>query len=462
VRVPLVLTALLLLPASLPAQPAAPREVPELARLSRDFRALSDRVTPAVVQILTAGYVASEGGLVRQRAGGSGVILDPDGYVVTNAHVVQGARRVQVALSGTSGGPLEARSVLKAPGRVLGAVVVGTDQETDLAVLKLNETGLPFLPLGDSEALRPGELVFAFGSPLGLENSVTMGVVSGVARQVQPDDRMIYVQTDASINPGNSGGPLVDAQGRVVGINSFILSQSGGSEGIGFAAPSNIVRNVYDQIRKTGRVHRGEVGVRAQTLTPALAAGLGLKQDWGVVLADVTPGGPAARAGLGIGDVVTRLDGKVMENARQLEVNLYPRAPGTSVNLEVLRGAEKRTFVVTVAERAGDPARFADRVNPDKNAVERLGILGLDLDDEELASLLPSLRARAGVLVAASDPRAGAGLLPGDVIYSINQQSVKGVVSLREALGRLAAGAPLVLQIERGGELRYVLVEPEP
>src|SRR5437867_2002721 len=174
----------------------------------------------------------------------------------------------------------------------------------DLAVLKLDEKGLPFLPFGDSEALRPGELVLAFGSPLGLENSVTLGVVSAVARQVRPDDRMIYVQTDASINPGNSGGPLVDGQGRVVGINTFILSQSGGSEGIGFAAPSNIVRYVYEQIRTRGRVHRGEIGVRVQTVTPGLAAGLGLRQDWGAVVADVVPGGPAAEAGLRIGDLV--------------------------------------------------------------------------------------------------------------------------------------------------------------
>ena len=451
-----------LLPVAAAAQVLAPaRGAADLAGLSRDLQALSERVKPAVVQILITGYAPADGQLVKQRASGSGVILDSDGYVITNAHVVQGARRVQVALAGLASGPPGARSILKAPGRVVGAVVVGTDLETDLAVLKVDEKGLPVLTLGDSEALRPGELVLAFGSPLGLENSVTFGVVSAVARQVRPEDRMIYVQTDASINPGNSGGPLVDGQGRVVGINTFIYSQSGGSEGIGFAAPSNIVRNVFDQIRRTGRVHRGEIGVRVQTVTPALAAGLGLRQDWGVVLSDVPPDGAAARAGLRIGDLVVKLDGKVMENARQLEVDLYPRMPGGSVTLEVLRGAERLTYVVTVVERLGDPERFADRVSPERNSVARLGVLALDLD-ETVAQMLPPLRARAGVVVATADGRTGPDpLLPGDVIYSVNQEPVSGVESLRQALDRVRSGGPVVLEVERGGELRFLILEPE-
>jgi len=451
-----------LLPVAAAAQVVAPaRGASDLSGLSRDLQALSERVKPAVVQVLITGYAPADGQLVKQRASGSGVILDPDGYVITNAHVVQGARRVQVALAGLASGPPGARSILKAPGRILGAVVVGTDLETDLAVLKLDEKGLSSLPFGDSEALHAGELVLAFGSPLGLENSVTLGVVSAVARQVRPDDRMIYVQTDASINPGNSGGPLVDVEGRVVGINTFILSQSGGSEGIGFAAPSNIVRNVFDQIRRTGRVHRGEIGVRVQTVTPALAAGLGLRQEWGVVLSDVPPDGAAARAGLRIGDMVLKLDGKVMENARQLEVDLYPRVPGGSVSLDVLRGAQRLTYVVTVAERLGDPERFADRVSPERNSVPRLGVLALDLDDT-IAQMLPPLRARAGVVVATADGRSGPDpLLPGDVIYSINQEPVSGVERLRAVLAQLKPGSPVVLQVERGGELRFLVLDPE-
>jgi len=451
-----------LLPAAAAAQAVAPAPAArDLSGLSRDLQALSDRVKPAVVQVLTTGFAAADGQLVKQRVTGSGVVLDADGYVITNAHVVQGARRIQVALAGLASGPPEARSILKAHGRVVGAVVVGTDAETDLAVLKIDEKGLPFMTLGDSEALRPGQLVLAFGSPLGLENSVTLGIISAVARQIRPEDRMIYVQTDASINPGNSGGPLVDGEGRVVGINTLILSQSGGSEGIGFAAPSNIVRYVFDQIRSRGRVHRGEIGVRVQTVTPGLAAGLGLRQEWGVVAADVPPGGAAARAGLRIGDLILKLDGKVMENARQLEVDLYPRPPGGSVNLDVLRGTERLTFVVPIEERPRDPARFADRVSPERNAVAGLGVLALDLDDS-VALLLPPLRAKAGVVVATADGRAGPDPLePGDVIYSVNQEPVTGVESLRQALGRVRPSAPVVLKVEREGELRFLVFEPE-
>ena len=451
-----------LLPAAAAAQAVAPAPAArDLSGLSRDLQALSDRVKPAVVQVLTTGFAAADGQLVKQRVTGSGVVLDADGYVITNAHVVQGARRIQVALAGLASGPPEARSILKAHGRVVGAVVVGMDAETDLAVLKIDEKGLPFMTLGDSEALRPGQLVLAFGSPLGLENSVTLGIISAVARQIRPEDRMIYVQTDASINPGNSGGPLVDGEGRVVGINTFILSQSGGNEGIGFAAPSNIVRYVFDQIRSRGRVHRGEIGVRVQTVTPGLAAGLGLRQEWGVVAADVPPGGAAARAGLRIGDLILKLDGKVMENARQLEVDLYPRPPGGSVNLDVLRGTERLTFVVPIEERPRDPARFADRVSPERNAVAGLGVLALDLDDS-VALLLPPLRAKAGVVVATADGRAGPDPLePGDVIYSVNQEPVTGVESLRQALGRVRPSAPVVLKVEREGELRFLVFEPE-
>jgi serine protease Do len=460
VRMTSMLFAAALAPSVAGAQAVPVPAVPELARVSRDLQALSDRVMPAVVQVRTSGYALGGTGLLPERGTGSGVILDASGYVLTNAHVVEGARRVQVALSGIAGGPKQPRSVVRTPGRVLGAVVVGVDKETDVAVLKVDQDGLPFLPLGDSEDVRPGQLVLAFGSPLGLENSVTMGVVSAVARQVKADDRMIYIQTDAAINPGNSGGPLVDGQGRVVGINTFILSQSGGSEGIGFAAPSNIVRSVFDQIRQTGRVRRGEIGLRGQTITPALAQGLGLAQEWGVILGDVTPGGPAAKAGLGIGDVVVSMEGKPMENARQLEVNVYRRVPGTRVGLEVLRGTEKRAFWVTVGERAGDPERFADRIDPQKNAIDRLGVMALDLD-ETVAAMLPGLRARAGVVIASADARAAGRLQPGDVVYALNTGLVKDVAGLRDALAALEPGAPVVLQVEREGELRYVAVEPD-
>ncbi|MFQ5822549.1 MAG: trypsin-like peptidase domain-containing protein [bacterium] len=441
-----------------------------LSKLSSDFEALAERVSPSVVQIFTMMYVPAQGVsstssnlITRQRSSGSGVILDPDGYIITNAHVVEGARRVQVVLAASLEDNVERQSILKARGKIIGAQIVGIDRETELAVLKIQEKNLPFLKLGDSDELRQGHLVLAFGSPLGLENTVTLGVVSSIARQLQPEDPMIYIQTDAPINPGNSGGPLVDTRGRVVGINTFIFTQSGGSEGIGFAAPSNIVRNVFEQIRKTGRVRRGLIGVHAQTITPALAAGFGLPQNWGVVLGDVYPDGPADKAGLKVGDVILTIDGKIMENGRQFDVNLYHRSIDDFVTLEVLRGSENLIMQVSVIERANDPERFAALVSPERNLIPKLGILGIDLDPK-IAKMLPPLRKETGVVVAtraANAPYWENGLLPRDVIYSINGDPVAGLAELRSAVANLKVFDPVVVQVERQGRLMFIAFELE-
>jgi serine protease Do len=440
--------------------PAAP-PTSDLAALDGQLEALARRVAPSVVQVLASGYASSPGALLaRAGSSGSGVIVDPEGWIVTNAHVVEGARNVRVDLlqPATPGG-----SILRPHSRRLPARVVGIDRETDVAVLKVEQPGLPALVFGDSEALHQGQVVMAFGSPLGLENSASLGVVSAVARQLKPDDPMIYVQTDASINPGNSGGPLVDVAGRMVGLNTLILSQSGGNEGIGLAAAGNIVRAVYEQIRKGGRVRRGVIGVRAQTITPPLAVGLGLVFDRGVVLSDVLPSGPAAAAGLRPGDVVVALDGKPMENARQLDVNLYRRVPGDTVTLAVRRASQSLEVPVKVAERPEDPDRFLSLVTPERNLVPRLGVLALELDDSLLRTLGP-LRGREGVLVAAragSSPGAEDDLRPGDVVYAVNGVSVRGLAEVRSAVSRAAPGEPLVLHVERDGKLLYVVVETE-
>jgi serine protease Do len=460
-----LIVALLAAPSPTAAQSAA-KPAASLPDLSGAFERLVDKVSPAIVQIFATAYAtpsAEEGPptslVTTERTTGSGVVLDPDGYIVTNAHVVEGAIRVQVELALASGASVPAKSILKRRGRIVGAQVVAVDRETDIAVLKIDARNLPTLPLGDSDLLKPGQIVMAFGSPLGLNSSVTMGVVSAVARQLEPEDPMIYIQTDAPINPGNSGGPLVDAEGRVVGINTLIYSQSGGHEGIGFAAPSNIVRNVFDQIRKTGRVRRGEIGVDAQTITPLLAEGLGLPQDWGVVIADVDPNGSGARAGLQVGDIVLTLDGKPMENGRQFQVNFYTRGVGQPVTLEVLRGEARLTRQVAVAERPGAPERFTEFLRPEERVVSRLGILGLDLD-ERIAKLLPSVRRREGVVVAAVSPAAPpsqqGSLRPGDVIYRVNHSDVKNLAGLRAAVEAIKPGQALVVQIEREGRLMFV------
>ncbi len=354
-------------------------------------------------------------------------------------------------------------SILKPQPKLRDAKIVGVDSETDLAVLKIDEADLPFLVLGDSDALRPGQLVFALGSSLGLENSVTMGIVSSVARQLERHHPMIYIQTDTAINPGNSGGPLVNAEGQVVGINTLIFSQSGGNEGIGFAAPSNIARAVFEQIRDHGHVRRGEIGVQAQTISPGLAAGLGLPRDWGVLLADVKPGGPAEIGGLKVGDIVQFLDGKLMENARQFNVNIYQRAIGDIVNIRALRAAEEIAATVVVLEREDDPGRLAEMATRDQNMISKLGILGIELN-QEIREMLPPLRRTAGVVVAArlaEGPEWSSLFQPGDVIYSVNTKLTLGLREVRRAIDALPAGSAAVIQLERDRKLMYVGFELE-
>ncbi len=439
-----------------------------LARLSGSLETLSEQVGPAVVQVFSTGYSTALGNAEsnffnREQSSGSGVILDPEGYILTNAHVVQGARRVQVLLArsllDTAGGS----SILKPRGEILEAQIVGIDRETDLAVLSIPGKELPFLELGDSDELRQGQLVLAFGSPFGLENSVTLGVVSSVARQFQLEEPVVYIQTDAPINPGNSGGPLVDVYGKVMGINTFIVSQSGGNEGVGFAVPSNIAKNVFTQIRSTGRVVRGEIGVYAQTVTATLAEGLGLPQEWGVVLGDVLPGGPADMTGLKVGDLILALNGKVMENGRQFDVNLYGHGVGDLVTLNVLRGSQKLTFQVRVIEREDDFGHLLEGVTPENSLVPKLGILGLDIDGQ-IAQILFPPRKLGGVLIAArssGSPYWQAEFLPGDVIYSINDHEITSLASLRARLAELQTGDPVVVQVQRQETLRFIAFEIE-
>jgi len=441
------------------AQAAAPAA---LADLDGTIESLVRTVDPSVVQIFTSGLATGEGIVAAQtelvtpvRASGSGVIVDPDGFVVTNAHVVRGASRIRIEVPVIPAG----QSLLSRRSRVATARLVGFDEETDIAVLKVDASGLRAMPFGDSDALKAGQVVLAFGSPMGLQNSVSLGIVSAVARQLEPESPMVYIQTDASINPGNSGGPLVDAKGRLIGINTLIVSTSGANSGLGFAAPSNIVKTVFDQIRQHGRVRRGEIGVRAQTVTPVLAAGLRLSRDWGAVLADVLPGGPADRAGLAVGDLVLSVDGKLIENGRQLNVTLYRKAVGDVVRLEVLRAEQTRSVNVSVAERNDPLSRITGQADPRQNVVARLGILGVTVDSD-VAAMLPMLRAKAGVVVVSAtagtfDSDSG-GLVPGDVIHAVNGSWITTLAALRGALEGMKSGDAVVLQIERLGALSYV------
>ena len=449
-------------------RPAA--TVATLGDLSRSLQDLSHKVSASVVQIFVTGYAAPDAddargaGLpVLERSSGSGVIVDADGYIVTNAHVVENATRLEVELPLAATGGDPGRSILGRRGRTVGAQVVAIDHETDIAVIKVEARALPVLVFGDSDALRPGQLVLAFGSPLGLDSSVTMGVVSAVARQLTPEDPMIYIQTDAPINPGNSGGALVDTEGRLVGVNTLIYSQGGGSEGIGFAAPSNIVRNVFQQIRKSGRVRRGEIGVSTQTITSVLAEAMRLPVDAGVIVADVVAGGPAARAGLQPGDVIQALDGKRMENGRQFRINLYTRAIGEQISLDVQRGEQRMTLRIPVAERESSTTRLSDLLAP-QNSIRPLGVFVLELTPQ-ISQILRSLRRDKGVVVASVSSEAPFSqqgrLEAGDVIYALNGNPVGSVADLKSAVESLKPGTAAVLQIEREGELKYLAFRTE-
>jgi len=435
-----------------------------LRDLSASYESLAERVRPAVVQIFSTGYATTTEGttgnnasslLSTQRSTGSGVILSPDGYIITNNHVVQGARKIEVRLPPRNG----AREMES----TIPAKLVGADHETDLAVIKIDRKDLPTLEIGDSNDLHQGQLVMAFGNPLGLEGSVSMGIVSSVARRIKQDDWMVYVQTDAPINPGNSGGPLVDTEGRLMGINTFIFTQSGGSEGLGFAIPSNMVRSIYDQIFKDGHVHRGQIGIVAQTITPAMAKGLHLSQDWGVIASDVTPDGPADKAGMKIGDIIQSMNRRPMTDAPQLETAIYNLKLSALVTLAVLREGKTLSFTMPVIERDDDPQRFADMVNPEDNLVSKLGILGIEISDK-ISDMLPELRHNYGVVVAArsaSPPYSGGELEIGDVIYEINRTPAVTIKTLRSTLDDLKAGDDVVLEVERSGKLIYVTLELE-
>lgn len=416
-----------------------------LASLSRSLENLVRTVSPSVVQI-QARDVAN------RPSGGSGVIVDAEGYVVTNAHVIGAARTIQVRLAAPTAG----KSVLRPAGQLVPAKLIGVDRETDIAVLKIEHQGVKPLPLGNSEALEQGQLVLALGSPFGLENTVTMGVVSSTARQVRPDGPMIYIQTDASINPGNSGGPLIDTEGNVVGINTFIVSTSGANAGVGFAAPSDIVRTVYEQIRNNGRVRRGQIGIQAQTITPELAKGLGLPQETGVIVGDVAPGGSAEAAGIQVRDILVSLDGKPLENARQFGVNVYQRA-GKTVILEILRGTNQLTKQVAILDRPPMPEDILSQAAAASVSIPQLGILALTLD-EKTTPLLPKLRRLSGVVVAGPLSEADS-FLAGDVIYELNQTKTASVSDLQKSLSTLKPGDTVVVQIERGNQLQYVTTE---
>src|SRR6266478_3699252 len=409
---------------------SAQAEIDPLRRWDESVDALLRRVSPSVVQITVTGYGAvSEGArgnadvvIGRQKAIGSGFVIEASGYIITNAHVVNGAQRVQVALpSGSPDGSVA--GALASRITVVPAHIVGVSREIDLALLKVDGVKLTALPVANYRNVRQGEAVFALGSPQGLRNSVTHGIISAVARQTDPDSPMVYIQTDAPINPGNSGGPLVNVEGEVIGVNTFILSQSGGNEGLGFAIPSGVLKVAYRQLRKFGHLHRPEVGLGLQTITPSLAAALNLPRNYGLIVSDVKPGGPAEAAGLRIGDVLLSVDGKNADNLPYVAFHMFSREAGEKVHFGILRGTTQMGFDIALKERPHEMDQVSALADPEKNLVPQLGILAVEID-KNISSMIDDLRDPYGLIVAAR-AAGGAGEIPlttGDVIRSFNGQ----------------------------------------
>jgi serine protease Do len=432
---------------------------------SQTVQRLINDVSPAVVAVAVQSFGRSEdvsGGQTNvvghQTREGTGVLVSADGYLITNAHVVQSAQRVQIRLGETGTG-----SNGEPPRSPLTADIVGIDQETDLAVLKISGADWKYLPFADSSKLRKGEVVFAVGSPRGLENSVSMGIVSAAERQLSADSSFAFIQTDAPINPGNSGGPLVNTHGEIAGINTFIFSSSGGSEGLGFAIPGSLVKDVYAQIRRYGKVRRGELGVVARSVTPTIARGLSLPRESGVLIQDVWPDKAAAHAGLQMDDIVVSVEGRSIVNLRQFSSNFFGSEIGEQLKLGVLRKGEKLDLQVALQEPGSDEESLMEKAKQRSVAIPRIGVLAVALDSDS-APLITEPKHDFGSIVTAKLQTSGVfqeELEPGDVIFGINGQTASGIDALTGLLNNSPDGSPIVVQVQREGILRYLVLVGE-
>jgi serine protease Do len=376
----------------------------------------------------------------RQTGLGSGFIIDRDGTILTNYHVVDGAQKIVVKLS---------------DGRSFDAKVLGKDQKTDIAIIKIGAgQDLPAAALGDSDRLEVGEWVMAIGNPFGLDHTVTSGIVSAKGRHIGAGPYEDYIQTDASINPGNSGGPLINLRGEVVGINTAIFSQSGGNIGIGFAIPTNLVKELLPNLKDNGKVVRGYLGVTIQKVTPDIAESLGMKQSSGALVADVAKAGPAERAGIKSGDVIVEFNGKEIKDSGELPLQAARTAPGKQSQLKILRNGKELVLPLMVGE-------LKER---EVVAASESGDLGLALQPvtPSMAAELGLERAEGLVItsVKPGSPAEEAGLQRGDVIAEINRQPVRNRADYERALEKTEKGKSVLFLVRRGEGSLFLALKP--
>jgi serine protease Do len=376
-----------------------------------------------------------------QRSGlGSGFIVDPSGYVVTNQHVVDGAQTIEVTFS---------------DGRTLTGKVVGSDPETDLALIKVEASGLPTLPLGRSSELKVGEPVMAIGNPFGLDHTVTVGIISGTGRVIGAGRYDDFLQTDAAINPGNSGGPLINTRGQVIGINSAIVSQGGGFQGVGFAIPMDLAQPIVKQLRAEGRVSRGWLGVSIQPITPDLARSFGLTAREGALVASVAEGSPAEQAGVKPGDVIVRYDGKAVASPRALSTLVASTASGRAVEIGVIRDGKTQPLRVTIAPLKED--RRASAAAPAGGSDRTLGVEVEALTPERAQSLGVGGKGVVVTDVRPGSPAADAGLAEGDIIREVNRVPVDSAAAVHQGIAR--GQKQVLLRVEREGAARFVVIQ---